>query len=149
MIADNREDKELTPDMVKKYLLRYKEWSREITEYENTVRNLPPAAATAQYGIEAAMPRGSGASHSDPVFRQATGLHYAPYLQRQMRAVRLIDRAIENIERERTKQVLALLLDGQTNLEIATTLDIHERTVRREKNEIIDIILGEWNKCRK
>lgn len=99
-------------------------------------------ASTAQYGIEATMPKASGIS--DPVGREAV---------HRMSRIRLIDleeyeQQVNTIEElslkitdQRERFVLAKLLQGESMAQIAKTLKVAHTTIKRIREQIVDNML--------
>jgi len=97
---------------------------------------------TAQYGIEASLPKGSG-QNSDPVFRE--------YLRREKKSkwvekleekVLFIQERIPNITEEREKAVLECLLDGMSMIAISRHMGLSERHIFRIRDSIVDKMAG-------
>jgi DNA-binding NarL/FixJ family response regulator len=95
---------------------------------------------TAQYGIEASLPKGSG-QNSDPVFRE--------YLRREKKnkwvekleeKVLFIQEYSKAITNERERAVLECMLDGMSMIAISRHMGLSERHIYNIRNAIVDKI---------
>lgn len=132
---------EITREMLVEYITHYNEWMKEITHYREQMEKMRPAASTARYGIEASMPRGGGNGHSDPTFVQATSQRVEPYIARRIAAVREVNRRKSHIRTVYENDVLSMWMDGLNNVRIAGELNVSEKTVRRYKERILDLMM--------
>ena len=135
------EKAEITREMLIEYISHYSEWSNEIKHYHEQMQKIKPAASTAKYGIEASMPRGSGGGHSDPTFMQATNTRVEPYIARRIAAIREVDRRKNCIRSVYENDVLSMWMGGLNNIRIASELNMSEKTVRRYKERILDLMM--------
>lgn len=92
---------------------------------------------TAQYGIEAIMPKGKGGV-SDPVFREVVrrSKHHEKIAGYETK-VKMIQKRIHVITDIRESEVLHWLLEGKGYSWIARHMSLSERHIRRLKDSIV------------
>ncbi|WP_312507556.1 LuxR C-terminal-related transcriptional regulator [Lysinibacillus sp.] len=101
-------------------------------------------AKTAAYGIEATLPKASGGT-SDPVSYEATrrSQFYVSRVLRYEWKVREIQKRASNVTGEREIFVLNCILDGYSLRKIGQTMGLSETTIRRLKENILEMMSGE------
>src|SRR5690606_2559682 len=93
---------------------------------------------TAQYGIEATMPKAKG-STSDPIFREvARRSKRWKKIEEYEQKVKVIQDSIHMIQDEREIEVLHWLLEGKGYSWIARHMGLSERHIRRIKDSIVE-----------
>lgn len=133
--------KKMTAEQLKEYFTNYHLYLQAIEEFHEDTKNLLPAAATAQYGIEATMPKGSG-GNSDPTFNQvANGVVSDSFIKTRMFVVQAIGRMTKHVKGQRQTDVLACWLEGKTIVETSATLNIAKSTVGDIRLQIIQAIM--------
>jgi len=92
---------------------------------------------TAQYGIEASMPKGQGTT-SDPVAQEVVRRDkYWERVRGYEEIVREIQQRIPAVTNVREKEVLHWLLEGKSYSWIARYMSLSERHIRRLKDSIV------------
>ncbi|WP_060210416.1 LuxR C-terminal-related transcriptional regulator [Sporosarcina koreensis] len=126
--------------------MREKQIERLLKDYHwmiNSVRimreNLRDAGdgLTAQYGIEAAMPKGKGET-SDPVYREVVrrSKHHERIIGYESK-IHMIQERVHVITDVRESEVLHWILEGKGYSWIARHMGLSERHIRRIKDSIV------------
>lgn len=93
--------------------------------------------STAQYGIEASMPKPQG-TNSDPTFREAQRLlRNWERLKRYDQKITQLEKAVASITDERERTVAEGLMDGERLYQIAQHLNVSRRTAYDIKQSTI------------
>jgi DNA-directed RNA polymerase specialized sigma subunit len=93
---------------------------------------------TAQYGIEASLPKGKG-QNGDPIFREVIRREKkSRWIEKLEKKVMFIQEHMDCITNEREKAVLECLLDGMSMIAISKHMGLSVRHVQRIKNSIVD-----------
>ncbi|MFS0878060.1 hypothetical protein [Solibacillus isronensis] len=136
-----------TRDMVCEYLSCFHKIEKEIEQYHIDVQGTQqPVASTAQYGIEATMPKAKGGV-SDPTFNQAVNKGVQdPHIRRRIAVVRAVKQFKNHITGFRESDVFDCWVAGLTIEKTAEKLGISNTTVHRNREKVIELILkGENN----
>lgn len=131
----------LTREQVRVYLSQYTSIIKEIEQYRCEMGKLLPAASTAQYGIEATLPKAQGGV-SNPTFNQAiNGPANDAYITRRLAVVSATKQFKRHIKEPVAVSVLDCWMRGCTVVETSTQLNISKRKVDRLRSEILDLII--------
>lgn len=104
-------------------------------------REQSSAGMTAQYGLEATLPKPQG-DPSDPVYQEMLRIEkHDKNMQKIRQKVMFIQRHSRSINNTRNKMILDLLLDGLPLREIAIELDMSLSGVKRRKDVIVNQML--------
>lgn len=124
----------------------YHEFKTKIAQVGNVyTADILPAAGTAQYGIEATMPKAQGGT-SDPTFNAAiygdSSYHPEKYLESMQAAVALVDDLYRQLEKGALKD--RMLVDmwtaGMTEKEMAKEFDCDRFVVKRSKERLLKMM---------
>lgn len=137
LMDEGREMESIINQMIKDY-----RWmSKEVNRLQTLLwgRSLPISNwGVAQYGIEAAMPKGSkGKSVAE--IKQAESLEEkrTKRLQRYEAEIYVLETLADSLETEMQKVIYDCLLEGMTYREIGFHINISKDGVQKEKREII------------
>ena len=125
-----------------KYILKYNDWKEML---QRSSSKLNPAAGTAKYGIESAMPRGGGDGHSDPVSKYVLS-GFNTHNEREKRAVNVVESVMSSLNKERHKKILELWMDGlnisqtseQTGYSVSSISDVRNKLLYMIDKKIND-----------
>lgn len=93
---------------------------------------------TAQYGIEASLPKGKG-QHSDPIFREVVRrVKKSRWVENLERKILFIQSRVDRITDERERAVLECILDGMSMKAISRHMGLSVRHIQRIKNSIVE-----------
>lgn len=95
---------------------------------------------TAQYGIEASLPKGKG-QNGDPIFREVIRREKkSRWIEKLEKKVMFIQEHMDCITNEREKAVLECLLDGMSMIAISRHMGLSERNIYKLRENIIDMM---------
>ncbi len=92
---------------------------------------------TAQYGLEAAMPKASG-NHSDPIYREFTRRERRwKKINDYERKIQTVQEHIHLVTEDREMEVLHWLLEGKSLRWIGRHMELSDRHIGRMKDSVI------------
>lgn len=92
---------------------------------------------TAQYGIEASLPKGKG-QNGDPIFQEVVRREKkSKWIERLEQKVLYIQSRVDRITDERERAVLECILDGMSMKAISRHMGLSTRHIQRIKNSIV------------
>ncbi|KON95212.1 LuxR C-terminal-related transcriptional regulator [Aneurinibacillus migulanus] len=112
-------------------------WDKHQKQYPREVWESLVGAGTAQYGIEASLPKAKGVN-SDATYREAQKLlRKWERMKRYERKVKKLEASVATLQDERERAVAEGILDGLKMYEIAQQLDVTRQTVDRIRRSMI------------
>jgi DNA-directed RNA polymerase specialized sigma subunit len=123
--------------LLRDYFWMVNEIARQRGMLEDAGENL-----TAQYGIEASMPKAQG-GNSDPVYIEVQRrVKKTTRIEKLEKKVSFLQGRIHLIDNEREKTVLDCLLDGMSMIKISRHMGLSERHVYILRDKIVDQMAG-------
>jgi DNA-binding NarL/FixJ family response regulator len=114
----------------------YRWMADRVAEHYARNRDEDIQAATAKYGIEATMPRGSGVS--DPVVREVQKrMREFERIRRFEEKLKRIDEAVAKITDERVRAVAEALMDGERLYMIAQQIGVSRSTAYELRKQVV------------
>lgn len=137
VMDESREMESIINQMIKDY-----RWmSKEVNRLQNLLwgRSLPISNwGVAQYGIEAAMPKGSKGKSIEEIKRaESLEEKRTNRLKRYEAEIYLLETLSDSLKTEVQKVIYDCLLEGMTYREIALHINVSKDGVQKEKREII------------
>jgi DNA-directed RNA polymerase specialized sigma subunit len=97
---------------------------------------------TARYGLEAAMPRGSGGRPGDPIYREFSRREKRlKKVYEYERKIQLVQERLPLVTEDREIEVLHWLLEGKSLRWIGRHMQLSDRHIGRIKDAVIDKML--------
>lgn len=113
------------------------DWDEHQKQYPREVWEDLLGAGTAQYGLEASLPKAKGVN-SDATYREAQKLlRKWERMKRYERKVKKLEASVATLQDERERTVAEGILDGLKMYEIAQQLDVTRQTVDRIRRSMI------------
>jgi DNA-directed RNA polymerase specialized sigma subunit len=93
---------------------------------------------TAQYGIEAAMPKAKGLT-GDPIYQEVVRREKkSRWIEKLEKKILFIQSRVDRITDERERAVLECILDGMSMKAISRHMGLSTRHIQRIKNSIVE-----------
>jgi len=108
---------------------------------KDEVNSISPAVSTAQYGIEATLPKAVGAN-SDPIYQHvAMKKRREEEVESVKNELLLVQGLIYKVKGEKENDVLYWLLEGMSLRWIGSKLNISHTSVQRIRERILDLMM--------
>lgn len=137
LMDQGREMESIINQMIKDY-----RWmSKEVMRLQELIHGYSVPLSdwgVAQYGIEAAMPKGSkGKSESELIRAESLEQKRTKRLKRYEAEIYVLETLADSLETEVQKVIYDCLLEGMTHREIGFHLNISKDSVQKEKKKIL------------
>jgi DNA-directed RNA polymerase specialized sigma subunit len=126
-----------SPEQVSNIIRDYHWMVKEISRINNILKDTE-FTGTAQYGLEATLPKGNKVHHDKMDFEVDRRIKKSRRVEKMERKIRFIQERFDRLKDEREKVILDCLLDGMNLTDISEHLGMSRKHIHKIKDNIAE-----------